>query len=66
MNMNGKNMSDYESHEENDEIILKLKDSDKLQKKDKSRKLNNPIIAKLDPAMENSKLFFNNPRWKKD
>jgi len=57
MNMNAKNMSDYESHEENEDIILKLKDSDKLKKKDKRRKLNNMIVAKLDPIAENSKLF---------
>lgn len=58
MNMNAKNMSDYESHEENEDIILKLKDSDKLLKKDKSRNLDNPIVAKLDPVAENSKLFL--------
>lgn len=64
--MNAKNMSDYESHEENDEIILNLKDSDKQSKKDKSRILNNLPIAKLDPIVDNSKLFFVYSRWKKD
>jgi len=53
--MNAENMSDYESHEENEDIILKLKNSDQLTKKDKSRKLNNPIVSKLDPLFENSK-----------
>lgn len=64
--MNAKNMSDYESHEENEDIILKLKDSDKLLKKEKSRKSNNPIVAKIDPVGDNSKLFFIYSRWKKD
>ncbi len=64
--MNAKNMSDYESQEENDEIILKLKDLDKQPKKDKSRRPFNPILAKLDPVVENSKLYFIISRWKKD
>jgi len=56
MNMNAKNMSDYESHEENEDIVLKLKGSDKQPKKDKIKKLNNSISTKLEPIVENSKI----------
>lgn len=66
MNMNAKNMSDYESHEENEDIIFKLKNPDKATIKEKTRKLNYSIISKMDPLVENSKLIFNNSRWKKD
>jgi hypothetical protein len=65
MNMSAKNMSDNESHEENEDIILKLKGSDKQPKKDKLKKLNNSLSAKLEPLVENSKILIIS-RWKKN
>jgi hypothetical protein len=38
MNTNAKNMSDNESHEENENIILNLNEKEKIKKREKSKK----------------------------
>ena len=55
MNMSGKNMSDNESQEENEDIVLKSKEKLNEQKKDKRNK-NNSILIKLNGILENSNL----------
>lgn len=51
--MSGKNMSDNESQEENEDIVLKSKENVNEQKKDKRNK-NNSILIKLNGILENS------------
>jgi len=56
--MNEKNMSDYESQEENENIILNLKESDKLIIKENMKKLKYSFPAKLETIDDKSKNFI--------
>lgn len=63
MNSSAKKMSDNESHEENEDIILKLKQNNNIGKKEKIKKSNKSTTLKLEGITENSKIIFYFHRW---
>jgi len=54
MNTNGKNISDNESHEDNEEIILNFKQKHKIFNNENSNKIKDSIIRKKDELFTES------------